>query len=169
MARPKDHLSGKYHPGQGQGSLEPASHDVKSMLSAWLRRHHSRPWAEGLPVTRNQAFDVSLQQSPHEARFGHKAKFGLYSSHSALEMEAVLQADEELEIAEEQLESSLWIRQEERAEAGADRSDMDKDVIPTPPEAAEPSTSQGAPGLLCWGTDISWVGTHSTSGHRVAT
>lgn len=47
---------------------------------------------------RNQAFDVSLQQSPHEARFGHKAKFVLYSSHSALEMEAVLQADEELEI-----------------------------------------------------------------------
>uniref|UniRef100_A0A8W4FE34 Uncharacterized protein n=1 Tax=Sus scrofa TaxID=9823 RepID=A0A8W4FE34_PIG len=133
-------------PNQVVNELSEAWPDLKiTSLHAQclLRRHHSRPWAEGLPVTRNQAFDVSLQQSPHEARFGHKAKFGLYSSHLALEMEAVLQADEELEIAEEQLESSLWIRQEERAEAGADRSDMDKDVIPTPPKAAEPSTHKG--------------------------
>ena len=51
---------------------------------------------------------------------------------------------------EEQLESSLWVRQEERAEVGADRSDMDEDVDPTPLEASEPSTSQAASGLFSW-------------------
>lgn len=123
------------------------------MLSAWMQSHHSHHWAEGLrfmQMVRNQAFDVSLQQSPYEAMFGCKAKFGLYSSHLPRETVSVLQTEEELEIAEEQLESSLWIRQEERAEVGADRSDMDEDVNSTPPKAAEPSTSQGAPGLFCW-------------------
>uniref|UniRef100_A0A8C6CHE6 KRAB-A domain containing 2 n=2 Tax=Monodon monoceros TaxID=40151 RepID=A0A8C6CHE6_MONMO len=146
-------VPGKYHPGQGQGSLERASRDVKNTLSAWMQSNHSHHWAEGLrfmQMVRNRAFDVSLQQSPYEAMFGCKAKFGLYSSHLPRETVAVLQTEEELEIAEEQLESSLWIRQEERAEAGADRSDMDEDVNSTPPKAAEPSTSQGAPGLFCW-------------------
>ncbi|XP_057571523.1 KRAB-A domain-containing protein 2 isoform X2 [Hippopotamus amphibius kiboko] len=146
-------IPGKYHPGQGQGCLEQASRDVKNMLSAWMQSNHSHHWAEGLrflQMVRNQAFDVSLQQSPYEAMFGCKAKFGLYSSHLPRETVAVLQTEEELEIAEEQLESSLWMRQEERAEVGADRSDMDEDVSPTPPAAAGPSTSRGASGLFCW-------------------
>lgn len=29
-------VSGKYHPGQDQGYLEQARHDVKNMLSAWV-------------------------------------------------------------------------------------------------------------------------------------
>lgn len=103
-----------------------------------------------MQVVRNQAFDGSLQQSPYEAMFGCKAKFGLYSSHLPRETVAVLHTEEELEIAEEQLESSLWVRQEERAEVGADRSDMDEDVDPTPLEASEPSTSQAASGLFSW-------------------
>nr|XP_014584175.2 KRAB-A domain-containing protein 2 [Equus caballus] len=146
-------VSGKYHPGQGPGSLEQASHDVKNMISAWMQSNHSCHWAESLrfiQMVRNQAFDVSLQQSPYEAMFGCKAKLGLYSSHLPRETVAVLQTEEELEIAEEQLENSLWIRREERAENGADRFDMDEDVDPTPPEATEPSTSRGAPGLFCW-------------------
>uniref|UniRef100_A0A8C2S687 Integrase catalytic domain-containing protein n=2 Tax=Capra hircus TaxID=9925 RepID=A0A8C2S687_CAPHI len=144
---------GKSHPGQGQGFLERASRDVKTMLSAWMQSNHSRHWTEGLrfmQVVRNQAFDGSLQQSPYEAMFGCKAKFGLYSSHLPRETVAVLHTEEELEIAEEQLESSLWVRQEERAEVGADRSDMDEDVDPTPLEASEPSTSQAASGLFSW-------------------
>uniref|UniRef100_A0A8C0K3S7 KRAB-A domain containing 2 n=1 Tax=Canis lupus dingo TaxID=286419 RepID=A0A8C0K3S7_CANLU len=146
-------VCGKHHPGQGPGSLERASHDVKNMVNAWMQSNRSRRWAEGLrfmQMVKNQLFDVSLQQSPYEAMFGFKAKLGLYSSHLPRETVAVLQTEEELEIAEEQLESSLWIRQEERAEVGADRSDMDEDLDPTAPEAAEPSTSQGAPGLFCW-------------------
>ncbi|XP_012511155.1 PREDICTED: KRAB-A domain-containing protein 2 [Propithecus coquereli] len=142
-------VSGKYHPGQGQGSLERASHDVKNMVSAWMHSNYSRNWAEGLrfmQMVRNQAFDVSLQQSPYEAMFGCKAKLGLYSSNLPRETVAGLQTEEELEVAEEQLENSLWIRQEERAEIGADRSDMDEDMDPTP-EAREPSTSEG---VLCW-------------------
>ncbi|KAG8507064.1 KRAB-A domain-containing protein 2 [Galemys pyrenaicus] len=143
----------KYHPGQGQGFMERISHDVKNMISAWMQSHHSRHWAEGLrfiQMMRNQAFDVSLQQSPYEAMFGCKAKLGLYSSHLPRETVAVLQTEEELEIAEEQLENSLWIRQEERTEIEADRPDMDEDIDPTPPKATEPSTSQGASGLVCW-------------------
>lgn len=146
-------VPGKYHPGQDQGSLERASHDVKNMLSAWMQSHHSHHWAESLhfmQMIRNQAFDVSLQQSPYEAMFGCKAKLGLYSSQLPQETMAVLQTKEELEIAEEQLENSLWIRQEEMAEIGAERSDIDEDIDPTPLEATEPSTSQGAPGLFCW-------------------
>ncbi|XP_045426183.1 KRAB-A domain-containing protein 2 [Lemur catta] len=144
-------VSGKYHPAQGQGSLEQASHDVKNMVRAWMHSNYSRNWAEGLrfmQMVRNQAFDVSLQQSPYEAMFGCKAKLGLYSSNLPRETVAILQTEEELEVAEEQLENSLWIRQEERAEIGADRSDMDEDMDPTP-EATEPSTSQGTPGVLC--------------------
>ncbi|XP_012382176.2 KRAB-A domain-containing protein 2 [Dasypus novemcinctus] len=141
-------VSGKYHSGQGQDSLERASQEVKNMISAWVQSNHSHHWAEGLrfvQLMRNQAFDLSLQQSPYEAMFGCKAKLGLHSSNLPRETVAILQTEEELEIAEEQLENSLWIRQEERAEVGADRSDIDDDVDPT----AEPSTSQGAPGLLC--------------------
>lgn len=103
-------VPGKCHPGQGQGSLERACHDVKNMLSAWMQSHHSHHWAEGLrfmQMIRNQAFSVSLQQSPHEAMFGCKAKLGLYSSHLPRETVAILQTEEELEIAEEQLENSL--------------------------------------------------------------
>lgn len=146
-------VCGQHRPGQGQGSLERASRDVKNMIRAWMRSHRSRRWAEGLrfvQLARNQVFDVSLQQSPYEAMFGCKAKLGLYSSHLPRETVAVLQTEEELEIAEKQLESSLWIRQEERTEMGADRSDMDEDIDPTPPEPTEPGTSQGAPGLFCW-------------------
>lgn len=29
-------VSAQYHPGQGQGSLEQARHDVKNMLRAWM-------------------------------------------------------------------------------------------------------------------------------------
>lgn len=146
-------VGGQQRPGQGPGSLEQASHDVKSMINAWMQSHRSRRWAQGLgfmQMVRNQLFDVSLQRSPFEAMFGFKAKLGLYSSHLPRETVAVLQTEEELEIAEEQLESSLWVRQEERAEVGADRSDMDEDLDPPAPEAAEPRTSQGAPGLFCW-------------------
>ncbi|KAI5280775.1 KRAB-A domain-containing protein 2 [Manis pentadactyla] len=146
-------VSGKYHPGQGQGCLEQASHDVKNMLNAWMQSNHSCHWAEGLrfmQLVRNQAFDVSMQQSPFEAMFGCKAKLGLYSSYLPRKTVAILQTEEELEAAEEQLENSLWIRQEERAEIGADRSDVDEDIDPTPPEATEPHTSQGAPSLFCW-------------------
>lgn len=148
-------VSGKYHPGQGQGSLERAHHDIKNMLSAWLQSNHSCHWAEGLcfmQMMRNQAFNISLQQSPYEAKFGSKAKLGLYSSHLPRETVAILQTEEELEIAEEQLENSFWIRLEERAEIGTERSDMDEDIdpiYPTPSEVAEPSTSQGSPGLFC--------------------
>ncbi|XP_062967528.1 KRAB-A domain-containing protein 2 isoform X2 [Cynocephalus volans] len=145
-------VPGKYHPGQGQASLERASHDVKNMISAWVQSNHSCHWAEGLrfmQMVKNQSFNISLQQSPYEAMFGCKAKFGLYSSNLPRETVAILQTEEELEIAEEQLENSLWIRQEERAEIGADRSDMDEDIDPTP-ETPEPSTSQGASGLFCW-------------------
>ncbi|XP_028691834.2 KRAB-A domain-containing protein 2 isoform X1 [Macaca mulatta] len=145
-------VSGKYHPGQSQGSLEGASRDVKNMIGTWMQSNRLCHWAKGLrflQMVRNQAFDVSLQQSPFEAMFGCKAKFGLYSSNLPRETVATLQTEEELEIAEEQLENSLWIRQEERVEIGADRSDMDDDMDPTP-EATEPSTSQGASGLLCW-------------------
>lgn len=52
------------------------------------------------------------------------------------------------EIAEEELQNNLWISQEERVEIGAERSDMDKDIHPTPPKATEPSTSQGPRSLL---------------------
>nr|XP_012312992.1 KRAB-A domain-containing protein 2 [Aotus nancymaae] len=145
-------VSGKHHPGNAQGSLEGASRDIKNMISAWMQSNYSCHWAKGLrfvQMVRNQAFDVSLQQSPFEAMFGCKAKFGLYSSNLPRETVATLQTEEELEIAEEQLENSLWIRQEERTEIGADRSDMDDDIDPTP-EATVPSTSQGASGLLCW-------------------
>ncbi|XP_035950446.1 KRAB-A domain-containing protein 2 [Halichoerus grypus] len=144
-------VCGKQHPGQGLGSLEQASRDVKNMINAWMQSNRSRRWAEGLrfmQMVRNQLFDMSLQRSPYEAMFGFKAKLGLYSSDLPRETVAVLQTEEDLEIAEEQLESSLWIRQEERTEVGADRSDMDEDLDPTAPEAAEPSTSQGA--LFCW-------------------
>ncbi|XP_037666172.1 KRAB-A domain-containing protein 2 [Choloepus didactylus] len=145
-------VSGKHPSGQGQGSLERASQDVKSMISAWMQSNHSHHWASSLrflQLLRNQAFDVSLQQSPYEAMFGCKAKLGLYSSNLPRETVAILQTEEELGIAEEQLENSLWIRQEERAEAGADRSDMDDDVDLAAAEAGEPSTSQGNPSLLC--------------------
>ncbi|XP_032695845.1 KRAB-A domain-containing protein 2 isoform X1 [Lontra canadensis] len=144
---------GKQRPGQGPGSLEQVSHDVKNMVRAWMQSNRSRHWAEGLrfiQMVRNQLFDVSLQQSPYEAMFGFKAKLGLYSSHLPRETVAILQTEEELEIAEEQLESSLWMGQEERAEVAADRSDVDEDLDPTAPEAAEPSTSHGAPRLFCW-------------------
>lgn len=77
---------------------------------------------------------------------GCKAKLGLYSSHPG--KLAILQTEEEPEIAEEELQNSLWISQEERAEIGAERSDMDKDIHPTTPKATEPSTSQGPRSLL---------------------
>jgi hypothetical protein len=142
-------VSGKHHPGQSQGFLEQASHDVKNMIDAWTQTNQSCHWAEGLrfmQMVRNQTFDVSLQQSPYEAMFGYKAKFGLYSSNLPRETVAALQTEEELEIAEKQLENNLWMEQEERAEIRADRCDMNKDVNPTP-EATEPSTSRGTSGL----------------------
>ncbi|XP_045841509.1 KRAB-A domain-containing protein 2 isoform X2 [Meles meles] len=144
---------GQQRPGQGPGSLEQVGHDVKNTVKAWMQSNCSRHWAEGLrfvQMVRNQLFDVSLQRSPYEAMFGFKARLGLYSSRLPRETVAILQTEEELEIAEERLESSLWVGPEERAEVAADRSDDDEDLDPTAPDAAEPSTSQGAPRLFCW-------------------
>lgn len=99
-----------------------------------------------MQMMRNQGFDVSLQQSPYKAMFGCKAKLGQYSSYPR--KLTVLQTKEEPEIAEEELQNSLCIRQEERAEIGTERSDMVKDIHPTPPKATEPSISQGPRSLL---------------------
>lgn len=142
-------VSAKYHPGQGQGSLEQARHDVKNVLSACTSSNHSYHWAKDLhfmQMMRNQAFDVSWQQSPYKAMFGCKANLGRYSSYPG--KLTVLQTKEEPEIAEEELQNSLCIRQEERAEIGTERSDVDKDIHPTPPKATEPSASQGPRSLL---------------------
>lgn len=144
---------GQQLPGHGRRPLERASRDVTNMIRAWMRSNGSRRWAEGLrfvQLARNQLVDDALQQSPFEAMFGCKAKVGLFSSHLPREAVAALQTEEELEAAEERLERSLCIRQEERAEGGPGGPDVEEDVDPAPPESAEPSTSQGAPGLCCW-------------------
>ncbi|XP_036623150.1 KRAB-A domain-containing protein 2 [Trichosurus vulpecula] len=137
---------------QSQGMIEEVNQEVQQLMSTWMQSNNSPHWAEGLrfvQMMKNQAICAGLQQSPYEAMFGCKPKFGLYNSNLPRETVSILHTEEELEIAEEQLENNLMVKQEEGPEIGAEKSDIEEDIDTNPTEMPEPCTSQTTTKLIC--------------------
>ncbi|XP_068960240.1 KRAB-A domain-containing protein 2 isoform X2 [Petaurus breviceps papuanus] len=134
-----------------QGMIEQVNREVQQLMSTWMQSNNSPHWAEGLrfvQMMKNQAIRAGLQQSPYEAMFGCKPKFGLYNSNLPHETVSILHTEEELEIAEEQLENNFMVKQEEGPEIGAEKSDVE-DIDTNPTKMPEACTSQSTTRLIC--------------------
>ncbi|XP_043855942.1 KRAB-A domain-containing protein 2 [Dromiciops gliroides] len=137
---------------QSQSMIEQVNQEVQQLLSAWMQGNNSPHWAEGLrfvQMMKNKAIHAGLQQSPYEAMFGCKPKFGLYDSNLPRETVSILHTEEELETAEEQLENHLKVKQEEGTEIAAEKSDIEENIDTNPTEMPEPCTSQSTMSPIC--------------------
>lgn len=93
-------IHGKPRHSQSQGSIDRANLDVQNMLTTWLITNQTTKWSEGLKyvqLMKNKAFPEGIKQTPYEALFGTRMKFGLKRSNLPMKSVEQLETEEELD------------------------------------------------------------------------
>ena len=92
-------VHGKPRHSQSQGSVECANQDIENMLTTWMADNKTDKWSEELrfiQFMKNQTYHRGIQQSRYEAMFGCPGKMGLASSNIPYEILSLMNSEEDL-------------------------------------------------------------------------